>query len=85
MLALCPAQQKADSVFAYSFQFESLGYHESKSWQDYKFTRKTWVTAALVCPAQTMSGVITAGSSGESRSAAQIPLHTHTRKHSCGC
>lgn len=36
-----------------------------------------WVTAALVCPAQTMSGVITAGSSGESRSA-QIPLHTHT-------
>lgn len=38
-----------------------------------------WVTAALVSPAQTMSGVITAGSSGESGSAQSSGFHyTHT-------
>lgn len=36
-----------------------------------------WGTAASVCPGQTTSGVITAGSCGESRSA-QVPLHTCT-------
>lgn len=41
---------------------------------------------ALVCPAQATSGVITAESSGESRSAQpnKFPLHTQTLEHCCG-
>lgn len=79
-----PSQQKPDFVYLHFPVWENW-----RSWKQELATLQVymqnmkWVTADLVCPAQTVSAVITAGSSGESRSAQSSRFHyTHTHTES---